>query len=60
LSSRSGNWLLLMLEIGLVIYVVVTAPPEMGAMLAMGLAAVIGLLSAWSRYLELQQQRSRG
>ena len=60
LSARSGNWLLLVLEIGLVVYVVVTAPPEIAAKLAMGLVAVIGLLSALSRYLGLQQQRSRG
>ena len=60
LSTHSGNWLLLVLEIGLVIYVMVTAPPEIAAKIAMGLVAVIGLLSAVSRFLGLQQQRSQG
>ena len=59
LTTRSGNWLLLILEIGLVIYVMVTAPPEVAAKLAMGLVAVIGLLSAVSRYLGLRHQRSQ-
>jgi hypothetical protein len=60
LSARFGTWLLLILEIGLVIYVMVTAPPEVAAKLAMGLVAVIGLLSAVSRYLGLRHQRSQG
>ena len=60
LSVRSGSWLMLVLEIGLVIYVVVTAPAEIAAKLAMGLVAVIGFLSALSRYLGLRHQRSQG
>ena len=60
LSARSGNWLLLILEIGLVVYVLVTAPPEIAAKLAMGLVAAIGFLSALSRYMGLQHQRSQG
>ena len=59
LSARSGNWLLLFLEIGLVIYLAVTAPPEIAAKLALGLVALIGLLSAVSRFLGLQHQRSQ-
>ena len=60
LSVRSGSWLMLVLEIGLVIYVVVTAPAEIAAKLAMGLVAVIGFLSALSRYLGLRHQSSQG
>jgi hypothetical protein len=59
LSARSGNWLLLILEIGLVIYLAVTSPPEIAAKLALGLVALIGLLSAVSRFLGLQHQRSQ-
>jgi hypothetical protein len=51
---------LLILEIGLVIYVMVTAPPEIAAKIAMGLVALIGLLSALTRYMGLQHQRSQG
>jgi membrane-associated phospholipid phosphatase len=60
LSARSGSWLLLILEAGLAIYVVLTAPPDFAAKAAMGLVALIGLLSAVSRYLGLQHQRSQG
>jgi hypothetical protein len=51
---------MLVLEIGLVIYVVATAPAEIAAKLAMGLVAVIGFLSALSRYLGLRHQSSQG
>lgn len=60
LSARFGNWLLLVLEISLVIYVMVAAPPEIAAKIAMGLVALIGLLSALTRYMGLQHQRWQG
>jgi len=60
LTSRSGNWLLLTLELGLVVYVVATAPAENAAMAAMLAAAVIGLLGAVGRYLDLRDQGANG
>jgi hypothetical protein len=36
--------------------VVVTAPAEMAAQLAMGLAAALGLLSAFTRYMVLRHK----
>jgi membrane-associated phospholipid phosphatase len=56
LNTRLGNWLLLALEVGLVVYVVVTAPEQSAAMAAMLVAAVIGLLGAVGRYLGLRHQ----
>ena len=60
LTSRSGNWLLLTLEVGLVVYVVATAPAENAAMAAMLAAAVIGLLGAVGRFLDLRDQGANG
>lgn len=56
LSTRSGNVLLLVLELGLSIYLVVNAPPESSARIAMVLVAVLGLLSAFSRYMDVRHQ----
>jgi membrane-associated phospholipid phosphatase len=56
LSTPKGYGGLLGLELGLAIYVVVTAPPEMAAQLAMGLAAALGLLSAFTRYMVLRHK----
>jgi len=60
LTSRSANWLLLTLEVGLAVYVVATAPAENAAMAAMLVAACIGLLGAVGRYLGLSNHGARG
>lgn len=60
LNTRPGNWLLLVLEASLAVFIVVTAPPENAAIAAMVVVAVIGLLGAGSRYLGLQHLGARG
>ena len=56
LSTPKGHGLLMVLELGLVIYLLVTAPADMAAQAALGLAAVVGLLSAFSRYMVLRHK----
>ena len=60
LNTRPGNWLLLILEVGLAVFIVVTAPAEYAAVAAMVVAAVMGLLGAVGRYLGLQHLGVRG
>ena len=56
LSTSKGHGVLLGLELVLAIYVVVTAPAEFAAQVAMGMAAALGLLSACTRYIELRNK----
>ena len=60
LNTRPGNWLLLVMEVGLVVFVLVTAPAETAAIAAMAVVAVVGFLGAVSRYLGLRHQGARG
>ena len=60
LNTRPGNWLLLLIEVGLAVFIVVTAPAETAAVAAMAVVAVVGLLGAVSRYLGLQHLGARG
>jgi membrane-associated phospholipid phosphatase len=59
LNTRPGNWLLLLIEVGLAVFIVVTAA-ETAAIAAMAVVAVVGLLSAVSRYLGMQHLGARG
>lgn len=54
LATPLGNGLLLLLELGLVVDVVVMAPPQTAARIAMGMAAAMGLLGAIGRYMGLR------
>ena len=58
LSTRLGHGLLLVLELGLSVYVVVSAPADNAALAAMVLVATLGLLSAFSRYMDLRHKGS--
>jgi hypothetical protein len=60
LNTRPGNWLLLVIEVGLVVFILVTAPAETAAIAAMAVVAVVGFLGAGSRYLGLQHLGARG
>ena len=60
LNTRPGNWLLLLIEVGLAVFIVVTAAAETAAIAAMAVVAVVGLLSAVSRYLGMQHLGARG
>lgn len=60
LTTRPGNWLLLLLEVGLAVFIVVTAPAETAAIAAMAVVAVVGLLGAVSRFLSLPYVGARG
>ena len=50
-TTRWGNWLVLLLELGLSVYIVLTAPPHNAALVAMLLAALLGTLSALFRFM---------
>ena len=50
-----GNGLLLLLELGLTVYVVLTAPPQTAGLVAMLVVALLGLLSVLLRYIGLRQ-----
>lgn len=54
LASHLGNWLLLLLELTLSVYIVLTAPPHNAALAAMLVAALLGILSVLFRFMGLR------